>query len=107
MDFFADTLDDLQIIIFHFFSVDFRIGCHEIEVQLQRISARFFDLAGIAGPAAVRDAVQTADDRNANAFLGFTDTLKVFRFAQIYSYPGRGNRSMLLHKILYLFPGNN
>ena len=54
-----------------------RVGGHKVHVQLQRISAGFFDQLGVFDPSAAGDAVKTADDGEVYGFLGGSDQFKI------------------------------
>jgi hypothetical protein len=47
---------------FDVFPADVRIAWNGVNVQLERISARFLDLPGVGQPTANRRTVEAADD---------------------------------------------
>ena len=56
--------DQFNLCILDIAGSHFHIGGDEIQIQFQGICPSFLDPAGIIGPAALRDAVQAADDRD-------------------------------------------
>ena len=53
------------------------IGGNVVDVQLERVRAGLLDLPGVGDPAARRDAVEAADDRDAHGCLGPPDVFEV------------------------------
>jgi len=71
------------------------IGGNVVDVQLERVRAGLLDLPGVRDPAARRDTVEAADDRDVHGRLGPPDVLEVGVGAEVVARHVREVRDRL------------